>query len=504
MNVIKENFDKAYKEIDTGRQKGYNILSEVKNGGRRNEAAGVGKNSRRDGSRSGDISGRDLNNANRNNSKIADRLADKYSWRISKANSGNSARTERASVRYSKGYHAGDLGKSESLGQQSGDRSTGHFGTGTYFFEEKEKIGKYNSRKGHLAPIEEVEFDNYNLYRPETTDEAYKLHDALKFVDECSGYLDSPYIDPNVVAKARKAVDDLDDQLQRIDGVSYNTTTWELETTPSAQKEINKIGDKLKSLMEKYDGDQEYKKITGYDDFNGEYTDRQLYEMMDYFRDDSSYSWSRAVRGVQRDLQYLDEYADFFGMSRDEFVSELKQLYRETKDIPYFDRYKEDSLATRFMKNRGYEGVDVRHTNLDNSTYGSVIYDLKGEDLARKQEIGTARFSKSKQWERGAEQREKLADARRQGPRTPYEEAVRRLDPNITDKELKAMSIEEMDNYAKSIGKAGDNRTAAYVERTNRENAEEFVRQLSIADSCPLPFRTDPYSSPWAFRTTPT
>lgn len=29
------------------------------------------------------------------------------------------------------GYHAGDLGKAEPLSIQSGDRGTGHFGTGT-------------------------------------------------------------------------------------------------------------------------------------------------------------------------------------------------------------------------------------------------------------------------------------------------------------------------------------------------------------------------------------
>ena len=37
--------------------------------------------------------------------------------------------------------------------------------------------------------------------------------------------------------------------------------------------------------------------------------------------------------------------------------------------------------------------MDVRHTKLDNTAYGSVIYDLKGKDAERKAEIGTARFS---------------------------------------------------------------------------------------------------------------
>ena len=54
----------------------------------------------------------------------------------------------------------------------------------------------------------------------------------------------------------------------------------------------------------------------------------------------------------------------------------------------------EDSPSTRFMKAMGYEGIDVRgFKGLDNTTYGSVIYDLKGEDLARKKAIGTAKYS---------------------------------------------------------------------------------------------------------------
>lgn len=40
-----------------------------------------------------------------------------------------------------------------------------------------------------------------------------------------------------------------------------------------------------------------------------------------------------------------------------------------------------DSYATVFMKAMGYEGVDVRGTRLDNTEYGSVIYDVKPETV---------------------------------------------------------------------------------------------------------------------------
>lgn len=46
--------------------------------------------------------------------------------------------------KFSLGYHAGDLGKSESLANQSGGRSTGHFGTARYSFAGENALNKDN------------------------------------------------------------------------------------------------------------------------------------------------------------------------------------------------------------------------------------------------------------------------------------------------------------------------------------------------------------------------
>ena len=76
------------------------------------------------------------------------------------------------------GYHAGDLGKADSLGSQYGSkRGTGHFGTGTYFVGNQENIafGGYKER-----PQVVVDFSGYNLYRLYNEREGRNLHDGLK------------------------------------------------------------------------------------------------------------------------------------------------------------------------------------------------------------------------------------------------------------------------------------------------------------------------------------
>ena len=41
----------------------------------------------------------------------------------------------------------------------------------------------------------------------------------------------------------------------------------------------------------------------------------------------------------------------------------------------------DDSASTVLMKYLGFEGVDVRGTDLDNGAYGSVIYDIKKDSV---------------------------------------------------------------------------------------------------------------------------
>ncbi len=73
-------------------------------------------------------------------------------------------------------------------------------------------------------------------------------------------------------------------------------------------------------------------------------------------------------------------------LTKEEFFKEaiapiLDEVAEITKKpvLEWYDK-KYDSPSTMFMKKLGYEGVDVRHIpEYDNTKYGTVVYDLKGE-----------------------------------------------------------------------------------------------------------------------------
>lgn len=71
-------------------------------------------------------------------------------------------------------------------------------------------------------------------------------------------------------------------------------------------------------------------------------------------------------------------YEDFKAL-----VGELQQYVKNNNSYPA-NKYM-DSVSTKFMKNFGYEGVDTRGTKHADTTYGTVIYDLKEESIILKE-----------------------------------------------------------------------------------------------------------------------
>lgn len=71
-----------------------------------------------------------------------------------------------------------------------------------------------------------------------------------------------------------------------------------------------------------------------------------------------------------------------------EAAEEARKLYEDYR----FDRDFIDSASTRFMKKLGYDGVDVRGTDLDNTEYGTVVY---AKDLSEKEKPTNIRFAKA-------------------------------------------------------------------------------------------------------------
>lgn len=171
-----------------------------------------------------------------------------------------------------KGYHLGDLGKGRDTyhwNMTSSRRSTGHFGTGTYFFGD---LGlEITSMKKENRPIHEVDFSKYNLFKPKNENEAYTLHEGLKALN---------YIN------------------------NFNSDDFE----------------SLQLMLEKHG-------ISGQKSYEAFVKARELY--------------------------FSDEYQNA------SYDSKL------------------DSISTYFMKELGFNGIDVRGIEgFDNGTYGSVIYDL--------------------------------------------------------------------------------------------------------------------------------
>lgn len=298
-------------------------------------------------------------------------------------------------VQFSVGYHAGDLGKSEGYHMQGGDRSTGHFGTGTYFVGDEAKISG-NDTYGK-RPHETVEFDNYNLYKVRNDKEGYRLHDYLHALD--SG-VSQEFLDAAISGKFRAS--NLRSEAYNL-AEQYETKHWDDELEMEVTEDF--IGASIRAMSEVAEANGI--EFQNYDEWLAEQSedapepsdsDYDFYqdEYYNYLKDLLVESDNKRNKGYDkfRDAQW--ELRWMFGEDNvNRALQAVVDHQAAMEQAGYSGQRGQDSRATVFMKALGYEGIDVRGTGLDNTTYGSVIYDLKGEDLARKKEIGTAKYSVS-------------------------------------------------------------------------------------------------------------
>jgi len=347
-------------------------------------------------------------------------------------------------TRLSVGYHAGDLGKStvDDYAHQGYSRGSGHFGFGTYFVGDEEQInsGNYGKRKH-----ETVDFDKYNLFRPDDFEQGIKLHDALKkidgFIEEYSSYAkykdsilneslwnEEYYKSKSVNRDIERLVEDYEmeeepnaERKDRIDKfISEMPEYYRNKIESEAEKNYNnaqsrevnedEIRERLAQHYELF-GSHLYDNADDYVENNLEFEinhinwekevpyDQWKYEAAKDVIKDYSESWTstkNAIINLSKELLPALGYKHTEGRIEDALLKteEIVNGYQPEGGYRLNAEPGLDSGATVFMKQLGYEGVDVRHIpEMDNTGYGSVIYDLKGEDLARKQEIGTARFS---------------------------------------------------------------------------------------------------------------
>ena len=302
----------------------------------------------------------------------------------------NSGKTS-GEVKRSLGYHAGDLGKAEGYHIQGGSRDTGHFGTGTYFVGDEAEIsdGTYGNRPHHA-----VEFDNYNLYKVYNSDDGYKLHRNLHALDRgvSQEFLDAAKKDLFAVSDLRHEAFKLAEKYdtKQIDSdLGFEVSTDYIGASIRAYTEVAKAnGVKVQSYDEwlaKQGGDVPKQGDSDYEYYKRDY--------LDYLKDALEAEDKARNKGYDK---FRDAYFDLwlkFGKNKvNEALQAVVDHHAAMQGGGESVQYGADSNATVFMKALGYEGIDVRGTELDNVGYGSVIYDLKGEDLAKKNEIGTAKY----------------------------------------------------------------------------------------------------------------
>ena len=287
------------------------------------------------------------------------------------------------------GYHAGDLGKAEPRFSQGYSRGTGHFGTGTYFVGNPSELRYgYGDR-----PVESVDFSQYNLFAPQNGDDAYTLHEFLRSVDG-KMFADRAYTD------------------EEIDDYNFRATEGAMSEDPNVilsliEEGREMLGDNFQDaldLLNRWEGtrlndreiwdsttDQVIAPVTNEELLP--YGEDALYAIMEMMSDSSfrSRGWADQQNALNRSYGMVNDVARILGRTPEKVLNLATEI--DTTDFGQDRNATDDSLATRFMKALGYEGVDVRNVpDFDNTRYGSVIYDLKGNDLERKQANG-ARFS---------------------------------------------------------------------------------------------------------------
>ena len=274
------------------------------------------------------------------------------------------------------GFRAGHIEgrKPEDMLRMDSNRSTGHFGTGYYFFGSIDQANQYSKQTGN-RDVRIVNFNDYRLFVPNSEYDGIKLHDFFKKLNNN----DYSY-------QARKKAFDLISN----DRISVFLQQNKIEYDKYALKDITYH----KDAFEQYFYDSNKSSIIN--DFTDGNDDRNL----------------PTVNGV---LSYVDKVVkqsyktNLNEIFSKEILPTLVQLNSGKKLSPQqvsdiakliFSDYRiknhpnrgsimggKDTLSTRIMKYFGWEGIDVRGMNkLDNSDYGSVIYDIKPSSVIKEED----------------------------------------------------------------------------------------------------------------------
>lgn len=246
-------------------------------------------------------------------------------------------------------YRSGDLTtKAEDAYTMKGTRGSGHFGTGFYFFGEKEVADNYDKRQTSF-----VDMSNYNMLRPKNGEKGIDLHEALKGVNNLR-------------------------YQNNIEGIAYSVTNdFEL----GFYKYKDKLNfEELDKWLEKNIEIESYLTGRNYSvkPFKGdiELTNEILSDLKNEFESQVSKLEKELTTKTDKLFKALKDN----GVNVDE---QKKQIIKKQIQNYQIDEYSEsskgkDSIGTTILKNLGFEGINSKGIfELDNSLYGSVIFDIK-------------------------------------------------------------------------------------------------------------------------------
>lgn len=332
------------------------------------------------------------------------------------------------------GYRAGDItgNPPETLANFGGGRGTGHFGTGFYFFGSEEQAKSYskpldkrvsNSDDNTInRPINKVDFSKYNLLRVKNNIDGYELHEALKSFQGLNiGNFKKNYnnIAFNVffINENRFPKDGIIEEMNNVitpsvkDFVEKNKDLIINEINQNDEYDDEEINDSDLKFSINYGFDkQEYQKQY-FNDYIIATESNQNTDNIKLYVSDLNHSITFLKYLKERTQNFIDEKIKSSDKTSIFYESIKPRIHRLANIVSKIDnKYSKDSvveilnkkiipllrrdpyisqhggkttLGTELIKALGYNGVDVRGvgeadgmTGLDNSTFGSVIYDL--------------------------------------------------------------------------------------------------------------------------------
>lgn len=338
------------------------------------------------------------------------------------------------------GYHAGDLGKAEWFRNQAvGGRDTGHFGTGTYFVGDEKIItdNSYGQRPHH-----KINFKKYNLFKPKNSDVGFNVHRRLRQLNDYSldpdGLIKEFTINANEVEEASEIVTGL---LRSGDIDGANEVAGRVLT----RGELNYV---------QYDAERRLQ--TWLENGVENATPERAYQVS---LDDAVYNKAERLinNGNEEFGHFVDELARDLDRSPEEIQDALDATIDTLRAYPkgaddLINQQNYDSASTIFMKNLGYEGVDVRGLNgLDNTGYGSVIYDLHPEDLTDTARAKNATIHVDRAEREAQEPLGELFERYRGRAESAPEPEYDMSDFEITDDDLTDVDLSDVEEVIKSI-----------------------------------------------------